>query len=214
MISDRSRKCAGRVGDLLIELVLGRREPSFSKVSDTSAMPNGACLSLPLKIDRFHGVAAQMLGALLAEHPADGVDDVRFAAAVRPDDAGYPGGNSSTVRVGKDLKPTSSSCLIRIPTPPDKVGQLRPHHHMGRTLSRSAVRCQHSRKSSTACRRRVRLSDLSDTSDLSDLSDTRCSAAADRDAAAPGPVRARARCSSRRRRRSTGRAATRDSGAD
>jgi hypothetical protein len=36
----------------------------------------------------FHGAAAQVLRALLAHCPADGVDHVRLAAAVRPDDAG------------------------------------------------------------------------------------------------------------------------------
>src|ERR1700694_1282901 len=37
--------------------------------------------------DVLHRVAAQRRGARLAEHPAHGVDDVGFAAAVRPDDA-------------------------------------------------------------------------------------------------------------------------------
>jgi hypothetical protein len=38
--------------------------------------------------DVFHPPAAQVLGALLAHDPADGVDDVRLAAAIRTDDAG------------------------------------------------------------------------------------------------------------------------------
>ena len=38
-----------------------------------------------------HGIAAQMLGRDLAHHPADGVDDVRLAAAVRADDADQVG---------------------------------------------------------------------------------------------------------------------------
>ena len=36
----------------------------------------------------LHAVAAQALGALLAEHPGQRVDDVALAAAVRPDDGG------------------------------------------------------------------------------------------------------------------------------
>jgi hypothetical protein len=36
----------------------------------------------------FHAIAAQALGALLAEHPGDRVDDVALAAAVRADDGG------------------------------------------------------------------------------------------------------------------------------
>src|SRR5207302_2003553 len=35
-----------------------------------------------------HLAAAQALGALLAQHPAHGVDDVALARAVGPDDAG------------------------------------------------------------------------------------------------------------------------------
>ncbi len=42
----------------------------------------------PVEDDVLHRVAAQLLRALLAEHPADGVGDVRLAAAVRSDDAG------------------------------------------------------------------------------------------------------------------------------
>ena len=38
--------------------------------------------------DVLHRGAAEMLRALLAEHPADRVDDVRLAAAVRADDRG------------------------------------------------------------------------------------------------------------------------------
>ena len=38
--------------------------------------------------DVGHFAAAQRFGRLLAEHPADGIEDVGFAAAVRPDDGG------------------------------------------------------------------------------------------------------------------------------
>jgi hypothetical protein len=38
--------------------------------------------------DVFHLLAAQALGALLAQDPRDGVGDVALAAAVRPDDRG------------------------------------------------------------------------------------------------------------------------------
>ena len=36
----------------------------------------------------FHARAAQRLGRLFAQHPRDGVGDVRFSAAVRPDNGG------------------------------------------------------------------------------------------------------------------------------
>src|SRR5262249_51151636 len=42
--------------------------------------------------DVGHLAAAQALGALLAEDPADGVDYIAFAAAVGPDDGRDPGG--------------------------------------------------------------------------------------------------------------------------
>src|SRR3989449_3583753 len=40
--------------------------------------------------DVLHRLAAEMARALLAQHPADRVDDVRLAAAVRSDDGGHP----------------------------------------------------------------------------------------------------------------------------
>ena len=39
----------------------------------------------------FHPVAAQALGALLAEHPGERVNDIALAAAIRPDDGGDSG---------------------------------------------------------------------------------------------------------------------------
>jgi hypothetical protein len=36
--------------------------------------------------DLVHAGTAQLLGALFSEHPARGVDEVRFARAVRSDD--------------------------------------------------------------------------------------------------------------------------------
>ena len=41
--------------------------------------------------DVLHPVAAQALGALLAEHPGERIDDVALAAAVRPNDGGDSG---------------------------------------------------------------------------------------------------------------------------
>src|SRR5262249_2185662 len=42
-----------------------------------------------LKDNVFHLAAAQVLHALLAQNPGDGVGDVALAAAVRPDDRSY-----------------------------------------------------------------------------------------------------------------------------
>ena len=61
-------------------------------------------LALPGAVEEhvLHGFAAQVLGGGFAEHPAHGVDDVRFAAAVGPDDADElaRGGNASGIDEG------------------------------------------------------------------------------------------------------------------
>jgi putative FmdB family regulatory protein len=58
----------------------------------------GAAVLRAVEDDVGHGAAAQVLGALLAHGPPDGVDDVRLAAAVRPHDA-------DDVRVEMDDRP-------------------------------------------------------------------------------------------------------------
>ena len=52
----------------------------------------------------LHPVAAQALGALLAEHPGDGVDDVALAAAVRADDGGHARVEPDVGAIGKALE--------------------------------------------------------------------------------------------------------------
>ena len=52
-------------------------------------MPVGLRLSVENHIRHF--TAAQRLGGLLAKHPADGVGDIGFAAAVRANDGGDAG---------------------------------------------------------------------------------------------------------------------------
>ena len=89
--------------------------------------------------DVFHRVAAQMLRALLAEHPADRVDDVRLPAAVRPHDGRDAQGKSRTVFCAKDLKPTISSCLSRIPAPPPRRQSLSQPSH--RSNANSGIKC-------------------------------------------------------------------------
>src|SRR5207247_8118418 len=50
--------------------------------------PEGLAARGAVEDDVFHGVAAELLGALLAHDPADGIRDVGLAAAVGADDAG------------------------------------------------------------------------------------------------------------------------------
>ena len=54
--------------------------------------------------DVGHLLAPQALDALLAEHPLDGVDDVRFAGAVRADDYRNSGGELESRAVRKTLE--------------------------------------------------------------------------------------------------------------
>ena len=78
---------------------------SFSQspnVRETSAMPSGGRVSVPEKMTSFISPPPQGLGRLLAEDPADGVENVAFAAAVGADNGGdarvkFQGG---TVREG------------------------------------------------------------------------------------------------------------------
>ena len=52
----------------------------------TSAMPSGPALGGAVEDDVVHRLAAQDLGALLAQGPGHGVADVGLAAAVGADD--------------------------------------------------------------------------------------------------------------------------------
>ena len=60
-----------------------RPSPSFENVRRTSDSPSGRREADPWKITSSIAVAAEGLGALLAERPAERVGDVRLAAAVR-----------------------------------------------------------------------------------------------------------------------------------
>ncbi len=57
-----------------------------------------------LKDDVLHLAAAKGLGGLFAEHPADGVGDVGFAAAVGADDGGDAGLEAQGGGIGEGLE--------------------------------------------------------------------------------------------------------------
>ena len=59
----------------------------LSNISSTEARPTGLRGRRAVEDHVLHGVAAQVLGGGLAQHPAHGVDDVGLAAAVGADDA-------------------------------------------------------------------------------------------------------------------------------
>ena len=75
-------------------------------------MPAGARPWPPLKMTSSVFLARSAL-ALLAQHPAHSVGDVRLAAPVRSDDPGDPGSNAKTVRLRKLLKPWISRRVKR-----------------------------------------------------------------------------------------------------
>jgi hypothetical protein len=64
----------------------------------------GLAVAGAVEDDVLHGLAAQMLGGRLAEHPAHGVDHVGLAAAVRTDDADELPGQGHVGRVDERLE--------------------------------------------------------------------------------------------------------------
>ena len=59
----------------------------------------------------LHAAAAQGLGTLLAERPANRLGDIALAAAVRADDPGDAGQNSHSRLLGKRLEPVQDDRL-------------------------------------------------------------------------------------------------------
>ena len=61
--------------------------------------------------DVLHGLAAQLLGALLPQDPQDGVGDIRFTRAVGPHDDGEPGLEGHLRAVGEGFEPLQGERL-------------------------------------------------------------------------------------------------------
>ena len=90
-------------------------------------VPETARLALlgAVEDDVLHLGAAQGLGALLAQHPADGVGNVALAAAVRPDNRRHPGFELELRPLREALEPhhlqsfhiQSRTCLRSCPVP-------------------------------------------------------------------------------------------------
>ena len=68
------------------------------------AVVEGLAFLCTVKDDVGHAVAAQGFGALFAQHPAHGVANVAFAAAVRPYDACYVLRKDNLRSFGKGLE--------------------------------------------------------------------------------------------------------------
>ena len=70
-----------------------------------------------LEDDIGHVLAAQALGALLAQHPFDRVNDVRFPRPVRANNHRDPGRKLESGFLGKALKATDFKCFEHAMTP-------------------------------------------------------------------------------------------------
>ena len=78
---------------------------------ETSARPSGGRPGGAGEDDVLHLAAAQRLGALLAHHPGEGVDDVGLARAVRSDDAGDARLEAQRRRRGERLEAAQGQAL-------------------------------------------------------------------------------------------------------
>src|ERR1044072_9342386 len=61
-----------------------------NQVHNDFSHATGRPVSRPLENDILHFTATEVLYALFAQHPGNGVSDVAFAAAIRSDDGSYP----------------------------------------------------------------------------------------------------------------------------
>ena len=83
---------------------VGSRPALLSMVRVTSARPRAGRLAVPAKMTSSIFCRAHRAGALGAEHPGHGVDDVGLAAAVGTDHHGDPGLEFEHGRVGEGLE--------------------------------------------------------------------------------------------------------------
>ena len=90
---------------------IGSAPSALSMVSATSARPSGGRPDGAGEDDVLHLAAAQRLGALLAHHPGERVDDVGLAGAVGPDDAGDAGLELQGRGGGERLEPAKGQAL-------------------------------------------------------------------------------------------------------
>ena len=78
-------------GDIHLFVVGGQRPVVSGEGQGHLGQAEGLALAVPGEDQVVHPVAAQELGALLSQRPADRVGHVALAAAVRPDDDGHSG---------------------------------------------------------------------------------------------------------------------------
>ena len=85
---------------------IGSRELAVAVVEDQFDRPASDRLAAarPIEDDVGHRVATQVLRGNLAHHPADRIDDVRLAAAIRADDASQVAGKRNSGGIDERLE--------------------------------------------------------------------------------------------------------------
>ena len=110
----------------------------MSNVTVTSAMPRLLRDAGAVEDDVGHLAAAQALGRLLAEDPADRVDDVALARPVRPDDAGDARREVEPGLVGERLEADQFEALCKASAVAPRASESQTVH--GTELSRTIAR--------------------------------------------------------------------------
>jgi hypothetical protein len=85
----------------------------LSKISSTLARLAGLRVLVPLKDDVLHGLATQLAGFALAQHPTHGIHDVGLAATIGPHHAHQLPRQRKLVGSANDLKPDNLMELRR-----------------------------------------------------------------------------------------------------
>ena len=83
---------------------------------------DGLARRAAIEDDIFHRAAAELLGALLAQHPADRIGDVGLATAVRTDHAGHAAAEFHQRTVDKRLESLDFELLEEHPCSPSNSG--------------------------------------------------------------------------------------------
>ena len=132
-------------GDIHLFVVGGQRPVVSGEGQGHLGQAEGLALAVPCEDQVVHPVAAQELGALLSQRPADRVGHVTLAAAVRPDDDGHAGleREFNLVREGLEAEKGNLREMHRKDTCPwVKRVQSRGTTHIRETLSWGRIHCQ------------------------------------------------------------------------
>ena len=100
----RCRGSGGRPGDVVAARIGARWQRHAAQPERHFRRPGGLAGIAAAEDDVLHLVAAQALGALLAEHPGERVGDIALAAAIRTDDRGHAAVEGQLGAIGERLE--------------------------------------------------------------------------------------------------------------